>query len=151
MPQVKPLDRFQRLQMLQIRLASMAEHVSLRAKLKQCVGFCQVTTTFPTLKPPSPYPSSNPNPNLLTLNLTLALILARSPSPNPNPKPDARITLAILTLTLTLTLTLRCQVTTNIQEVYALEMPADTQRFLDAIKGVVSFDVATTFKPCHYP
>jgi len=42
-------------------------------------------------------------------------------------------------------------VTTNIQEVYNLEMPADTQRFLDAIKGVVSFDVATTFKPCHYP
>ena len=85
---------------------------------------------------PNPDPSPNPSPNS---------------NPNPNPKPDARITLAILTLTLTLTLTLRSQVTTNIQEVYALEMPADTQRFLDAIKGVVSFDVTTTFKPCHYP
>jgi hypothetical protein len=37
------------------------------------------------------------------------------------------------------------QVTTNIQEVYSIEMPEDTKNFLDAIKGIVSFDVTQTF------
>ena len=74
---VKPLERFQRLQMLHIRFTTMADHISLRANMKQCVGFYQVTT--------------------------------------------------------------------NIQDVYSIEMPADTQNFLDAIKGIVSFDVTKTF------
>ena len=37
------------------------------------------------------------------------------------------------------------QVTTNIQEVYSIEMPAQTQLFLDSLKGVVSFDVTKLF------
>ena len=43
------------------------------------------------------------------------------------------------------TLPRAAQVTTNIREVYNMEMPADTQNFLDAIKGIVSFDVTKTF------
>ena len=35
--------------------------------------------------------------------------------------------------------------TTNIQEVYSIEMPAQTQSFLDSLKGVVSFDVTKMF------
>ena len=35
--------------------------------------------------------------------------------------------------------------TTNIKEVYSIEMPTQTQAFLDSLKGVVSFDVTKTF------
>jgi hypothetical protein len=37
------------------------------------------------------------------------------------------------------------QVTTNIQEVYSIEMPKDTKNFLEAIKGIVAFDMTKTF------
>ena len=73
----KPLERFQRLQMLHLRVVTMANSISLRAKIKQCVGFYQVTT--------------------------------------------------------------------NIQEVYSIEMPKDTKNFLEAIKGIVAFDMTKTF------
>ena len=38
------------------------------------------------------------------------------------------------------------QVTTNIQEVYSIEMPEQTRDFLDFWKGLVSFDVVKMFK-----
>ena len=42
----KPLERFQRLKMLQLRLNTMANYISLRAKFKQLAGFYQVTTNI---------------------------------------------------------------------------------------------------------
>ena len=73
----KPHERFAWFRMLRIRTVTMIHSISLRAKMKQCVGFYQVAT--------------------------------------------------------------------NIREVYNIEMPSDTQSFLDSLKGVVNFDVTKTF------
>ena len=73
----RPHERFAWFRMLRIRTVTMIHSISLRAKMKQCVGFYQVAT--------------------------------------------------------------------NIREVYNIEMPSDTQSFLDSLKGVVNFDVTKTF------
>ena len=66
----KPLERFQRLKMLQLRLNTMANYISLRAKFKQLAGFYQVTTNIQEV-----YSIEMPEQVTLTLTLNLALAL----------------------------------------------------------------------------
>ena len=42
----KPLERIQRLKLLHLRLSTMANYISLRAKFKQLAGFYQVATNI---------------------------------------------------------------------------------------------------------
>ena len=61
----KPLERFQRLKMLQLRLNTMANYISLRAKFKQLAGFYQVTTNIQevySIELPSRLPEPEPEP-----------------------------------------------------------------------------------------
>ena len=64
----KPLERFQRLKMLQLRLNTMANYISLRAKFKQLAGFYQVTTNIQEV-----YSIEMPEQVTLTLTLNLPL------------------------------------------------------------------------------
>ena len=75
----KPLERFQRLKMLQLRLNTMANYISLRAKFKQLAGFYQVTTNIQevySIELPEQVTRTRTRTRTLTLTLTLALTLA---------------------------------------------------------------------------